>query len=151
MNKMSKRKSEIFKMTKAQFYKITDTIYFDAASIFLVKVFEHETNTDPEFCYCHNREEARRIIEDLANKLSKELSEDSTVANGKVKITVEVGDRNIIIRKQALGRLYNGPATPVYTLTYNEVSHGFISQPPQYDAIDQLIEELKTILDKTDA
>lgn len=150
-------------MVKVQLYKITDTITFDDHSIFLVKVIEHDSTRDPEFCFTQNRDEAQVLMEKLANHLVKELSEDSAVANGKVRISLEKADRSLVIRKQTLGRLYNGTSTPVYTLNYCEVSHGFLNQEssqtspssePQpssskaEDPLDKLIAELKVILDK---
>jgi hypothetical protein len=159
-------------MGKISFYQITDDIYFDDQSIFLIKVIEHDTTSDPEFCYAESRDVANGIIEKLADRLVDELTHDPQVASGKVKISVERIDRSIVIRKQVLGRWINGTPAPVYTLSYNEVNHGLIKSDPEpepepgtidppptiiesevpttseeEDPLDKLIAELKVILE----
>jgi hypothetical protein len=154
-------------MSLSTLYQITDDIYFDDQSIFLIKVIEHDTTSEPEFCYAESRDGATIMIEKLANRLVDELSQDPQVASGKVKISTERVDRSIVIRKQVLGRWLNGTPNPVYTLSYNEVSHGCfkptaetvsstviesktetetVTTSEEEDPLDKLIEELKVIL-----
>lgn len=165
-------------MGKVTLYQITDDIYFDERSVFLIKIIEHTKSSEPEFCYADSREEAEQLIERLTNQLVTELTRDPQLAGNKTKITVERANRSFIIRTQTLGYFRNGTPTPIYTLSYNEVCHGFMKTPSVpvslsplaeseasvnhleapvteaeaeakvEDPLDKLIAELKVILDK---
>jgi len=115
------------KMTDARI-KVTDQIYFNENSFFLIKVTTEDGKTfEEDFCYVQVQDYAKALIKSLASRLKEELESSSEVKNGWVKITINEEDpKTTVISKQKLGRLYNGPVTPYYTLTFKEVNKGYL-------------------------
>ncbi len=106
-------------------YKITPEIYMTHNSVFVVKV-----NND-DFCYTDTCDCAKLVLSKLANSLVDELNDEPATKSGWVQIYRDTTERDVIIGKIALGRLYNGAKEPVYTLTYREVSYGMVRLPPR--------------------
>ena len=117
-------------------YKITSEIYMTHNSVFVVKV-----NND-DFCYTDTCDCAKLVLSKLANSLVDELNDEPSTKSGWVQIYRDTTERDVIIGKIALGRLYNGAKEPIYTLTYREVSYGMVRLPPRpQEKVEEKVEE----------
>ena len=126
-------------------YKITPEIYMTHNSVFVVKV-----NND-DFCYTDTCDCAKLVLSKLANSLVDELNDEPSTKSGWVQIYRDTTERDVIIGKIALGRLYNGAKEPVYTLTYREVSYGMVRLPPRPQEEKVVVEEEKVVVEEEKA
>jgi hypothetical protein len=107
--------------------KVTDEIYFNDSASFIIKVVTENGKTfEDDFCCVGRKDYAKEIVKSLAKTLKEELESSEDVKSGWVKISVEENEQTTTISKQRLGRLYNGPVVPYYTLFYKEVNRGYL-------------------------
>lgn len=127
--------------------KISDEIYFDGLTHFLIKVKNHLVpDAEEEFCYVYTQEDAAQMINNLASTLVTELCDDKDVKSGWAKVFRNDTEREICISKQVLGtvKMLNRSKTLIYTLTYREVPRGYCKDGP----VEALVKDMKAALDK---
>lgn len=111
-----------------QSYQITPEIHQLNNCVYVVKV-----NGD-DFCCADTRDLAYLIRDKLAVTLLDELKSEPKYQDGWTKIVLETDENNVtIISTIALGRLYDGPKQPVYTLNVSIVFYGMVRLPPAND------------------
>ena len=119
--------------------KITPEIYHLENTIFLVKVTSTEGCQD--FCCTESREFANIIRDKLATHLVTEMKSDPGYSASRTQICQDNINETIVISTIALGTLWNGAKTQVYTISISAIPYGMVRLPPREETVKSVMVE----------
>ena len=120
---------------QAATYKIAPGIELSQSCHYIVSVNQED------FGMVSTRAEAISLVDRLADVLLRELSEDPLVAEGWMRIEKDIGDHEIVVSRQMLGKWVNSSMTPVYRLSCRAIASAVLVDPRSIGEVQYPVRE----------